>query len=90
MTSLKEKYENDPLYARAVDLMESLINESKYTPSEMREMAVLASIHYELRYGITHYASVLPDVNKAFKTLEEYRDKEKKEAEKRKKKNDSR
>lgn len=42
--SPKEKYQNDPEYHALVDMMVKFIDGCKYTPSEMREAAVLASI----------------------------------------------
>lgn len=82
MKSPKEKYENDINYHKAVDAMEAAIHQGHFTPSEMREMAVLASIHYELRYGLNNYLQSVPlKVNDAFATLSEYRRQEKDEKE---------
>lgn len=75
MKSPKERYENDAAYHAAVDMMESLIHTGQFTPSEMREMAVLASIHHEMRYGLRHY-TVPSDVNRAFDTLLKWRNEE--------------
>lgn len=48
MRTMGDKYENDTRYRKVVDIMETLIYENEFTPSEMREMAVLASIRYEM------------------------------------------
>ncbi len=72
MQTPKERYETDAAYKQAVDLMTSLIHKAQFTPSEIREMAVMASIHYEMQYGFKHYI-VPANVNKAFETLEEWR-----------------
>jgi len=47
MKTPREKYQNDINYKSLVDFMVSAIYNCKYTPSEMREAALLASIIYE-------------------------------------------
>jgi len=42
----RDKYNNDLHYRGLVDLMISHIHNGDYTPSEMREAAILASIIY--------------------------------------------
>jgi hypothetical protein len=43
------RYESDPMFHRVVDMLGALIHEAQLTPSEVREAAVLACIHYEAR-----------------------------------------
>lgn len=50
MTDLKsprERYMHDPQFATLVDMMCAYIHQCHYTPSEMREAVILASIIYE-------------------------------------------
>lgn len=47
MKTMIDKYYHDPKYRQGVDIMLSLILNNEFTPSEMREMAVCASIKYE-------------------------------------------
>lgn len=49
MDTMRSRYYNDPEFKTLVDVMESFIHQNKYTPSEMREAAVMASINYEMR-----------------------------------------
>lgn len=70
----KDRYDNDPTYRNMVDIMESMLVAYQFTPSEMREMAIMASMHFEMRYGIRNYFQSVPcKVNEAFKQLEEFR-----------------
>lgn len=50
MKSPREKYENDQEYNYLVNMLESLIERANFTPSELREAAVLAAINYEMRH----------------------------------------
>jgi len=47
MKTPKDKYNNDPMYQTLVDTMVAHMHQCYYTPSEMREAAILASILYE-------------------------------------------
>ncbi len=47
MKTPRDKYQNDPAYKMLVDILVNQIVECKYTPSELREAALLASIIYE-------------------------------------------
>lgn len=52
MENPREKYLNDNMYRKLVDVMVDQIDQCNYTPSEMREAAVLASIIYEERQSL--------------------------------------
>ena len=43
----RERYYNDPEFHVLVDYMVNFIVNNKYTPSEMRDAAILASIIYD-------------------------------------------
>jgi hypothetical protein len=51
----RERLFNDPKFKNLVDMMASFMLNAEFTPSEMREAAILASIrNYEIRpAGIT-------------------------------------
>jgi hypothetical protein len=43
------RYERDAHFRTIVDTLEALIHEASYTPTEIREAAMLAQIRYESR-----------------------------------------
>ena len=47
MKSPRERYFDDPIFHQLVDTMVSAIMQSQFTPSEIRDAALLASIRYE-------------------------------------------
>lgn len=49
MSTIHERYRNDPMIHRLVDVLEVQIEQLNLTPSEIRECATLAAIHYEQR-----------------------------------------
>ena len=46
MQSPRERYYSDPSFRTLVDMMVAHIHSCKYTPSEMRDASILASIIY--------------------------------------------
>lgn len=49
MQSISFRYLNDPQVHALVDSLENYIYELRFTPSEIRECAMLAAIHFEQR-----------------------------------------
>ncbi len=70
----QEKYQKDSMFKALVDLMEAHIHQADYTPSEMREAAMLASIHYEYRRERPVGAIQSLEVEKALETLGRFTD----------------
>jgi len=68
----ENRYRNDVAYHKLVDMIEALIVQAKYTPSEIRECALLACIHHEMRYGQKQF-EVPVEVEKALETLTDWR-----------------
>ena len=56
MKNPNEKYANDNNYRRLVDMLEALIVQAEFTPSEIREACMLACIRHE------HYRRIRPVV----------------------------
>lgn len=70
MKSPREKYMNDPQYHSLVAMLEEFIESARFTPSELREAAVLASINYEMRH--VREQVIDPNVTQAFEILDRY------------------
>lgn len=49
MKSVTERYQTDPTFRQLVDMLYSSIDHAQFTPSEVREAAMLAHILYEER-----------------------------------------
>ncbi len=70
MKSPKEKYMNDPEYNYLVNTLEQMIEQARFTPSELREACILASINYEMRHIRRH--QIDPRVENACMVLDEF------------------
>jgi len=70
MKSPREKYMNDPEYNELVKMLENFIERARFTPSELREACVLASINYEMRH--IRERQIDPRVEDAFRTLDKF------------------
>ena len=45
--SPEDRYRSDPQFKVLVDILEAAVQRAEYTPTELREAAMLAAIHYE-------------------------------------------
>jgi len=70
MKTPREKYMNDPEYHQLVKMLENFIERAQFTPSELREAAILASINYEMRQ--VRQATIDPRTEEAFRVLDEF------------------
>ena len=69
----QEKYDNDITYRNLVDTMESLIHAGQFTPSELREAAVFASIRYEMRREHIYRLPLTSEIEEALEHVEKIR-----------------
>lgn len=70
MKTPREKYMNDPEYNHLVQTLEKFIEQARFTPSELREAAVLACINYEMRH-VREFV-IDPRTEDAFRVLDEW------------------
>lgn len=68
MKTPRDKYLTDNHYKVLVESMVNQIEQCNYTPSEMREAAILASIMYEERH-IRYTTVINEDIDKALRGL---------------------
>lgn len=71
MKTPQEKYENDPQYKQLVDMLAAFLLQAQFTPSEMREAATLACIHFEMR-SIYRFRTVPWKVKEAIETMHKF------------------
>jgi len=73
MKTPEEKFYNDAEYANLVNTIESLLHRAHFTPSEVREAATLACIHYETRSSRGFGQPLPSEVTKSLDCLAAYR-----------------
>ena len=49
MMSAETRYRDDNQFRALVDKMEHMVQDLQFTPSEMRDAAMLACLHFEMR-----------------------------------------
>jgi len=74
MKTPREKYVHDTYYHQMVDMMVGMIHECKFTPSELREAATLASIIYEEQQVTPKllYKELPDELDSAFKIFDKW------------------
>ena len=55
MLTVEERYQTDPMFHTLVDIMYNMIVQAKFTPSELRDAAMLAAIRYEMSRVRSNY-----------------------------------
>lgn len=74
MMTPRERYQNDVKFHTLVDLMVHEIAECQYTPTEMREAAILASIIYD-EHRLDRNATLLNvELEKSLRIVEKFLD----------------
>lgn len=70
MKTPRDKYMNDPEYHALVNMLESFIERTQFTQSELREACVLACINYEMRH--VREMTIDPRTADALRILDEF------------------
>lgn len=66
--TLRDRYYKDNYFHTLVDMMVAQIQDCNFTPSEMREAAILASIIYE-EHNLRDYTIVEQEMEGALRTI---------------------
>lgn len=59
MMTPEQRYLNDNQFRHLVDYMENFIHQAQFTPSELRDAAMLGAIHYEMKTVRPRHFSLL-------------------------------
>jgi hypothetical protein len=73
MKTPRQKYQHDPQYRQLVQAMLAQVHEAQFTPSEIREAAILACIMYE-ETRIRTCDFVVPDIEESFDNIHKFLD----------------
>ena len=79
MTSARERYQNDAAYRSLVQMLEAFIQRCEFTPSELREACILASINYEMYTIRSLHIPMTKDLHERLEQLHEIVDAHKRE-----------
>lgn len=78
-----ERYRNDPRYHALVQTIEAMLYRADFSPAEVREAAMLASINYELyRMSIEPRIILRPEVEEAMQQISRFVNEEKQDKKK--------
>lgn len=70
LESPRDKYLHDPAYSHLVQTLEYMLEQAHYTPSELREACILASINYEMRH--IRDEKINPQIEESLRILDDY------------------
>jgi hypothetical protein len=59
----EERYRTDPMFRNVTDTLEALVIHAQLTPSEIREAAMLACIHHEMRVAARPHRYIVDPTN---------------------------
>ena len=62
--SARDRYKNDVEFHQLVAMLEMFVHRAQFTPSELREAVVLASIMFEERRIRTNMIALTPELQK--------------------------
>jgi hypothetical protein len=65
----EERYRADLAYRQLVELLTSFLFRTEFTPSELREAAILASIHFERLNIRRHHIMLTPEIHRQLDEL---------------------
>ena len=69
LDSPRLRYSTDAQYKSLVDMLEAMIHQCHYSPSEVREAAILACINYEMHTIRSYCIPVTPEMSQRLDEL---------------------